>query len=53
MARRPARATKLLNEMRRNPRGDWRIQQPESVARSYEVNAGKVAEATSCSNMQV
>jgi hypothetical protein len=39
MARRPARATKLLNEMRRNPRGDWRIQQLESVARGYEVNA--------------
>ena len=38
MARRPARPTKLLNEMRRNPRADWRIEQLESVARAYEVN---------------
>ena len=38
MARKPTRASKLLGEMRRNPKGDWRIEQLDTVARAYEVN---------------
>lgn len=38
MARKSARASKLLIEMRRNPKADWRIEQLETVARAYEVN---------------
>jgi len=38
MARRPTGALKLLDRMRRNPKGDWRIEQLDTVARAYEVN---------------
>lgn len=38
MVRKSPRATKLLNEMRRNPKSDWRIEQLDTVARAYEVN---------------
>jgi hypothetical protein len=38
MARRPSRAEKLLAEMRRNPKGDWKIEQLDTVARAHEVN---------------
>jgi len=38
MRRKPARASKLLDEMRRNPKADWRIQQLDTVARAYDVN---------------
>jgi hypothetical protein len=35
---RPARASKLLIQMRQNPKGDWRIEQLETVARGHDVN---------------
>jgi hypothetical protein len=38
MVKKPPRASKLLSEMRRNPKGDWRIEQLDTVARAYEVN---------------
>jgi hypothetical protein len=38
MTRKSSRASKLLSEMRRNPKGDWRIEQLDTVARAYEVN---------------
>jgi hypothetical protein len=41
MAKRPPGASKLLDQMRRNPKGDWRIDQLDTVARAYEVNVRK------------
>ena len=38
MKRKGSRAAKLLSEMRRNPKVDWRIEQLDTVARAYEVN---------------
>jgi hypothetical protein len=38
MAKKSLRASKLLNEMRLNPKADWRIEQLDTVARAYDVN---------------
>jgi hypothetical protein len=40
MARKPrsAHASKLLAQMSRNPKADWRIEQLETVARAHDVN---------------
>ena len=38
---RPARAAKLLAQMSRNPKADWRIEQLETVARAHDVNVRK------------
>jgi hypothetical protein len=38
MVKKPPRASKLLSEMSRNPKADWRIEQLDTVARAYEVN---------------
>lgn len=38
MAAVPARAVKLLEQMRRNPRGDWRIEELRSAALGYGLN---------------
>jgi len=38
MAKKSARSLKLLNEMRLNPKADWRIEQLDLVARAHEVN---------------
>ena len=35
---RPARASKLLIQMSRNPKADWRIEQLETVARAHDVS---------------
>lgn len=35
---RPAQASKLLTQMGLNPKGDWRIEQLETVARAHDVN---------------
>ena len=37
MRKKPSRASKLLDEMRRNLKADWRIQQPDTLARAYDV----------------
>jgi hypothetical protein len=41
MAKKSARSTKLLNEMRLKPKADWRIEQLDLVARAHEVNVRK------------
>jgi hypothetical protein len=38
MAKRSARAIRLLKDMRLNPTADWRIEQLDLVARAYGVN---------------
>ena len=38
MVKKPPRASKLLGEMSRNPKADWRIEQLDTVARAHEVN---------------
>jgi hypothetical protein len=38
---RPARASKLLAQMSRDPKADWRIEQLETVARAHDVNVRK------------
>ncbi len=42
---RPARASKLLIQMSRNPKADWRIEQLETVARAHDVSEGIRGEA--------
>lgn len=38
---RPARGSKLLVQMSRNPKADWRIEQLETVARAHDINVRK------------